>query len=313
MAVDVRDGITLTSLEQPLFDDAGVTKGEFVDYLDGISTRLVPVLADRALSVIRARPGQPPFMQKNLPKSAPSWLARVSLWAETSQREVAYALCNDRRSLLWFGNQRAVEYHPALVRAGRPDYLTHLVVDLDPPPEASFGVVVAVAHLVHEVLSDVGLQGVAKTSGAKGVHVFVPVDDEVAIDDAGAALRALAARVERLGPTLATTAFMKQDRANKVFVDSTRSGSATVAAAYSPRIRPGVPVSFPLRWEELDSVAPGDFTVRTALGLLAKADPWASLMPANQRIPEGLIEEGRAIPIARVAAMHEGKRRARPR
>jgi Predicted eukaryotic-type DNA primase len=99
-----------------------------------------------------------------------------------------------------------------------------------------------------------------------------------------------------------------------VFLDSTRSGGATtVVAAYSPRVRPGAPVSFPLSWDELDDVAPGDFTIHTAARLVADRDPWAEEMPEPQRLDAGLIEEGRAIPIARVQAMHEGKRRARAR
>ncbi|MDQ1515835.1 MAG: bifunctional non-ous end joining protein LigD, partial [Actinomycetota bacterium] len=115
-AGEVRDGVPLTNLDQPLFDGAGATKRDLVDYLDAVGDRIVAALRDRPLSVVRARPGQEPFMQKNLPKYAPDWVARVSSWAETSKREVTYALCNDRRTLLWFANQRAVEYHPALVR-----------------------------------------------------------------------------------------------------------------------------------------------------------------------------------------------------
>ena len=110
-----------------------------------------------------------------------------------------------------------------------------------------------------------------------------------------------------------TTAFIKEDRHGKVFIDSTRAGGATVAAAYSPRIRPGTPVSFPVAWEELDKVVPADFTVHTALYLTNGGDPWAELMPAAKPLPASLIEEGHAIPIARVQAMHEGKRRARDR
>jgi DNA primase len=94
-------------------------------------------------------------------------------------------------------------------------------------------------------------------------------------------------------------------------VDSTRSGGATVVAAYSPRVRPGTPVSFPVGWDDLDRVSPRDFTIRSAPGLLADADRWAEQLPAPQTLPEDLLEEGRAIPVARVAAMHEGKRRKR--
>jgi DNA ligase D len=307
-----RDGVSLTNLDQPLFDGAEATKRDLVDYLDGVRDRIIPVLKDRPLSVIRVHRGQEAFMQKNVPKYTPPWVPTVRFWAETSKRDVSYALCNDRRTLLWFANQRAVEYHPALVRAERPDRLTHLVLDLDPPDVDAFSMAVRAAHLVRQALADAGLAGAVKTSGAKGVHVFVPID-EVPPEDAAAATRAIAARAERLDPDIATTAFMKEDRAGKVFVDSTRVGGATVVAAYSPRVRPGAPVSFPVDWHHLDDVTPADFTVHTALRQLGDGDPWAARMPVPQQLSADLIEEGRAVPVARVQAMHEGKRRARLR
>jgi DNA ligase D-like protein (predicted polymerase) len=309
-----RDGVALTNLDQPLFDGAEATKRDLVDYLDAIQDNILPVLRDRPLSVIRVLRGQDPFMQKNVPKYTPDWVRTVPVWAEASKREVSYALCNDRRTLLWFANQRAVEYHPALVHAGEWDRPTHMVLDIDPPSVDAFPLAVRTARLVREVLAGVGLAGAVKTSGAKGVHVFVPV--EAPAVDVAAATRAVAVRAERLDPALATTAYVVDDREGKVFLDSTRSGGATVVAAYSPRLRPGTPVSFPVPWDELDQVAPGDFTVRTAAGLLAGGDPpdpWAALMPAPQPLDPGLVEEGHTIPVARVQAMHEGKRRARAR
>jgi len=309
-AGEVRDGVPLTNLDQPLFPGAEATKRDLVEYLDAVRDRILLVLRDRPLSVVRVLRGQAPFMQKNLPKYTPDWVPAVRLWAQSSHREVSYALCNDRRTLLWFANQRAVEYHPALARAPAWDRPTHLVLDLDPPDDG-FRLAVGAARLVRQALADAGLSGAVKTSGAKGLHVFVPVD--ASIEEVAAATRALAARAERLDPVLATTAFIRQDRGGKVFLDSTRAGGATVVAAYSPRIRPGVPVSFPLGWDDLDSVTPADFTVHTAPGLIGKRDPWAATMPQPQRLPADLVEEGRAIPIARVQAMHEGKRRARAR
>lgn len=311
-AEEERDGVRLTNLDQPLFDGAGATKRELVDYLDAVHDRILPELRGRPLSVVRVLRGQQPFMQKNLPKYAPPWLPRVTLWAETSQREVAYALCEDRRSLLWFANQRAVEYHPTLVRAERWDRPTHLVLDIDPPAGSAFPAAVGAARLVAQALADVGMAGAVKTSGAKGLHVFVPITD-TPVEDVAAATRALAARAERLDPGLATTAFIREDRGEKVFLDSTRAGGATVVAAYSPRARPGTPVSFPVAWDDLDQVAPADFTVRNAVAQLAAADPWVELMPARQPVATILVEEGREIPVARVQAMHEGKRRARAR
>lgn len=312
MADETRHGVTLTNLDQPLFDGAGVTKRDLVDYLDAMSDRLVPVLRDRPLSMIRARPRQAPFMQKNVPSSAPEWVRTVSWWAETSKRTVTYAVCDDRRTLLWLANQRAVEYHPALATVARPDRVTHLVLDLDPPEGSPFAVVVAVARLVHAALDEVGLRGAVKTSGAKGIHVFVPIDDALEPEDAAAALRALSARTAALDPSIATTAFIKDDREGKVFVDPTRVGGATVVAAYSPRARPGVPVSMPLAWESLDDVDPREFTVSTVPDLLAGGeDPWHALMPEPQAVPPVLVDEGRQIPVPRVAAMHEGRRRKR--
>ena len=308
-----RDGVSLTNLDQPLFDGADATKRDLVEYLDGVRDRIIPVLQDRPLSVIRVHRGQEAFMQKNVPKYTPSWIPTVRWWAEASKRDVSYALCNDRRTLLWFANQRAVEYHPTLVLADRPNRITHLVLDLDPPDADAFSMAVRAARLVRQALADVGLEGAVKTSGAKGVHVFVPVDDQAPLEDSAAAVRAIAARAERLDPEVATTAFMKEDRGGKVFVDSTRVGGATVIAAYSPRVRPGTPVSFPVDWDDLDDVSPADFTVHTALQHLGDRDPWATRMPNPQRLSADLVEEGHAIPVARVQAMHEGKRRARTR
>jgi DNA ligase D len=310
---ETRDGVSLTNLDQPLFEEANATKRDLVDYLDAISGRIVPQLADRPLSVIRVVRGQEPFMQKNLPKYTPEWVERISLWAEASKRDVSYALCNNRRTLLWFANQRAVEYHPTLFRSDRWDSPTHLVLDLDPPAPDAFPLALRAAHLVREALADAGLVGAVKTSGSKGVHVFVPIEAAVTPEDAAAATRAIAARAERLDPALATTAFVREEREGKVFVDSTRAGGATVVSAYSPRVRAGVPVSFPVDWSDLDSVTPADFTVHTAAPLLADQDPWAQLMPEPVQLRSDLIEEGRAIPIARVQAMHDGKRRARAR
>jgi DNA ligase D len=305
--------VSLTNLGQPLFDGSGAVKRDLVDYLDNVRDRILPVLADRPLSVIRVLRGQAPFMQKNVPKYTPPWVRTVQLWAETSKREVSYALCNDRRTLLWFANQRAVEYHPTLVRADHWDHPTHLILDIDPPSAEAFPLAVRAAYLVRQALTEVGLTGAVKTSGAKGVHVFVPVGHQTTLEEAAAATRAIAARAERLDPGLATTAFIREDRGGKVFLDSTRAGGATVVAAYSPRLRPGLPVSFPVAWDELDRVQPGDFTVHTAAGLLADRDPWAAGMPGPQQLSPELIEEGRVIPVARVQAMQEGKRRARAR
>lgn len=316
---EMREGVELTSLDGPLFDGADATKRDLIDYLEAAAEPLLRELAGRPLSVVRVRPRQQPFMQKNLPDHAPDFIRRTTVWSDAGHREIHYPLCDDLRTLLWFGNQRAVEYHPTLmlpaiaepparteVLAGR---VTHLVLDIDPPEGSGFDVVIAAARLIQHALADSGLTGALKTSGSKGVHIVVPVRD-LDLPDAAAATRALAARAERLDPEIATTAYIKADRGGKVFLDATRSGGASLACAYSPRVRPGTPVSFPVRWDDLDGVVPADFTIRSVLSML-DGDPWADSLPAPQEVPGDVIEEGHTIPVARVAAMHEGKRRKR--
>ena len=309
---EVRDEVALTNLDQELFDGADATKRDLVDYLDAVRDRIIPQLRDRPLSVIRVLRGQGPFMQKNVPKYTPSWVRTISYWAEKSKREVAYALCNDRRTLLWFANQRAIEYHVSLFRVIDDGVPTHLVMDIDPPEGSGFETVVVAAQAVHEALDGAGLAGAVKTSGSKGVHIFVPIEP-TPVEDVAAATRAIAARAERIAPGVTTTAFVRDERDGKVFLDSTRAGGATVVAAYSPRVRPGTPVSYPVAWSDLASVQPRNFTLRTVVDRLGDEDPWDDLMPAPQSVPADLVAEGREIPIARVQAMHAGKRRARAR
>jgi bifunctional non-homologous end joining protein LigD len=312
MPEEERNGVRLTNLDQELFADAGATKRDLVDYLDAVADRFLPVLEGRALSVIRVLRGQSPFMQKNLPAYAPASIPTLEVATQDGKRVVRYPVCDDRETLLWFANQRAVEYHPTLFRGRAFDAPTHLVVDLDPPASSdTFARAVEGALLVREVLSGAGMTALVKSSGAKGVHVVVPLAPDQSAMDVAAATRAVAARAERLDPKLTTTAFVVEERAGKVFLDATRAGGATVAAAYSPRARPGVPVSFPLAWDDLASASPADFTIVTVPRLLGDADPWTSLMPPPQALDGGLVEEGHTIPVARVAAMHEGKRRAR--
>jgi DNA ligase D len=313
-AKEERAGVRLTNLDQPLFTDSGVRKRDLVDYLDAVADRFVPVLAGRALSVVRVLLGQAPFMQKNLPAYAPASIRTLDVATQDGKRVVHYPVCQDRETLLWFANQRAVEYHPTLFRGHALDAPTHLVVDLDPPTSIdAFARAAESALLVRQALSDVGMSALAKTSGAKGVHVVVPLAPAQSAVDAAAATRALAARAARLDPNLTTTAFVIEERGGKVFVDSTRAGGASIVAAYSPRVRPGLPVSFPVAWDDLTAASPGEFTIATVPRLLRDADPWTTLMPSPQVLDPRLVEEGHTIPVARVAAMHAGKRRARAR
>ena len=165
------------------------------------------------------------------------------------------------------------------------------MLDLDPPAGAAFDVVAATALLVREALAAAGLEGAVKTSGSKGVHIFVPVT--AGGEEIAHATRALAARTAALDPSIATTAYVVEEREGKVFVDSTRAGGATVVAAYSPRIRARRAGLVPGRAGTSSSgISPADFTIRTAPDLLAGRDPWMEPMPAPQAAP-GRSRRGR--------------------
>ena len=223
-----------------------------------MSDRILPELRDRPLSVIRVTRGQAPFMQKNVPEvHAGLGGDGAAVGRGVEAHRVLRAVQRPPDAAVVRQPAGRSSTTPRWRRADRLDHATHLVLDLDPPSADGFAKAVAAAHLVRQALDDVGLAGAVKTSGAKGVHVFVPIDRDVTMEDAAAATRAIARRAELLDPQTATTAFLKADREGKVFVDSTRAGGATVVAAYSPRARPGVPVSFPVAWDDLDDVAPG--------------------------------------------------------
>ena len=311
MTTPERAGVALTHLDEPLFDGAGATKRDLIDYLDAVAGLILPELRGRPLSVIRVRGGQRPFMQKNVPGYAPPWVRTVTMWAESSKREVRYALCDDRRTLLWLANQRAVEYHPTLFLADRMDRPTYLVLDIDPPSGGEFGHAVAAARLVRHALAEAGLAGAVKTSGAKGVHVYVPVD--ASGDDAAAATRAIAVRAERLDPGLATTAFIKST--GKARSSSTRPGR-TAPPWPPPTARgPGRGCRSRSRCRGRTWMRSGRPTSPCAPSPAQAAglQRWAGQLPEPQPLSPELVAEGHQIPVARVQAMHEGKRRARAR
>jgi len=283
-------GVEPSNLDKVFWPESGITKGDLLDYFDRLAEHVLPALRNRPLTVKRYPDGVDgfSFFQKNAPKYTPSWVRTVTLPAESAQRDVAYVLCNSKRTLLWLANQASIELHPWLSRVGRLERPDHLVMDLD-PPEGAFRRAVQMALLVREELESVGLASVAKTSGAKGVHVFVPLARRHGYPEVRAAAAELARRVEERVPDEATTQFRVAERGDRVFLDAGRNApGAHIVSVYSPRARPGAPVSFPVPWERLDAIGPQDFTIRTVPALLEKGDPWRDLMPAPQVLPREL-------------------------
>jgi DNA ligase D len=283
-----------TNTGKVFWPDAGITKGGFLDYLDAVAPFLLRGLRGRPLTVIRFPDGVDgfSFYQKDTPKGAPPWVPTYPVWATGAKREVRYTVCGSKPVLMWLGNQAAVEFHPWLSRIDRIERPTHLVMDIDPPPGA-FDRAVRVALLVRDALAEVGLSGAAKTSGSKGVHVYVPLQRRFSFLQVRDASLRLALRIEAEAPDEVTTAFRKDGRGDRVFLDTGRNApGAHVVTAYSPRARPGAPVSFPVAWDALPNVRPLDFTIANVPGLLASdGDLWHSLMPAPQRLPRALLTD----------------------
>jgi bifunctional non-homologous end joining protein LigD len=289
----VPQGIEPSNLDKVFWPDSGLTKGELMRYLEAVAPLLVPVLRDRPLTVKRYPDGIDGFMffQKNVPKYAPEWVQTVPLPSGGKRKEVRYILCNSKRTLLWLGNQASIEFHPWLSRADRVHRPDQLVLDID-PSEDDFARAVDVALLMKEVLDESGLEGVAKTSGAKGVHVYVPLQRRHTYSAVRAAAVRLGRRAEERAPDLATTAFHVKKRGGRVFLDPGRNApGAHVVAPYSPRAHPEATVSFPVEWKDLKRIRPEDFTIRNVPDLVERqGDRWTALLPRPQALPRSLGE-----------------------
>lgn len=291
----VPEVVEVSRPDKLLWPGAEVTKRVYVDYLLAVDECMLPWLRGRPLTLVRAPDGVEGqrYFQKDLPKHAPPWIRSVVLPAPSAGRDVRYVICDDRQTLAWLGNQAALEFHPAPVRADRLERPDLLVVDID-PPDGAFDAAVEAAGLVLEVLADLGLSSGVKTTGGKGLHVYTPIErryEPGAFRHAAARLTAIV--IER-APGLVTDEFRKAKRKGRVMLDPSRNGpGATVIAPYSPRARREPTVSFPVRAEDLGSIRPEDFTILTAPRLLRRAGPkgWDALAGVRQRLPSALLRD----------------------
>jgi DNA ligase D len=286
--------VQVTRPDKLLWPTLGITKRTYVDYLITVADHMLPWLRERPLTLVRAPDGVDGerYYQKDTPKYAPSWIRTVTIPAPSAKRDVSYTVCNNEATLAWLGNQAALEFHPAPVRRDRLERPDLLVVDID-PPDAAFEAAVEAAYLVLEVMDDVGLDPLIKTTGGKGLHILVPIIRHVSPEQLWRAASRLAETVVGRRPDLVTTEFRKAKRKGRVMLDPSRNGpGATIVAPYSPRSRPEATVSFPVVAKELRSIEPGDFTVATARSMLRKAGPraWMRAGAGNlQRLPASLL------------------------
>jgi bifunctional non-homologous end joining protein LigD len=280
-------GVELSNLDKVFWPDTGRTKGDLLRYFEAVAPYLLPAVRGRPLTVIRYPDGIKgfSFYQKHTPKYAPPWVRTVTLPAEHAKREVRYTLCNSKRTLLWLANRAAIELHPWLSRVDRIERPDHLVLDID-PPAGQFDRAVEVARAARGLLAHEGMEGAVKTSGSKGVHLYVPLQRRYGYGEVRAAADSLASRIAAQVPDLATTEFRIADRGGKVYLDTGRvAPGAHIVAPYCPRAREGATVSYPVTWKELSRIHPQDFTIANVPTMLERyGDRWRDLMPPRQKL-----------------------------
>jgi bifunctional non-homologous end joining protein LigD len=270
----------ITHPDKVLFPDAGITKGELASYYETIAPIMVPHIRARPVTMERFHRGigHPGFFQKDVSKGFPEWLERVEVPKKGGT--VHHPLVCDTRSLLWLANQNSITLHVWTSRAPNLYQPDICVFDLD-PSEDQPDVLRAAALELRDLLNELGLPSWVKTSGSKGFHIAVPLDGKTGVGEVAGFAHAVGTVLVRRDPDHLTQEFSKADRGGRIFVDTGRNGySATFAAPYTVRAKPGAPVSAPCGWEELErgDVGPRTFTLRTMGARIASVgDLWSDM------------------------------------
>jgi len=255
-AVDIQGRhLKLSNLEKVLYPAAGFTKKDVIDYYARIAPAIIPHLAGRALTRKRYPDGVDgePFFEKNAPMHKPEWVKTVPIWSGRNRRTVNYVLADDLATLVWLANLAALELHPSLALAKDITCPTVMVFDLDPGPPANIVQCCQVGLWLREIFEHFGLQSFPKTSGSKGLQIYVPLNTPTTYDATKMFSHALAQLLEHDHRDLVLSEMSKQARTGKVFVDwSQNDEHKTTVAVYSLRAREHPTVSTPVTWEEVE-------------------------------------------------------------
>ncbi|MFF8784916.1 non-homologous end-joining DNA ligase [Streptomyces sp. NPDC015125] len=257
--------VRVTHPDKTYYPERGFTKLDVAQYYLAVADGVLRGLRDRPTTMQRFPDGVEGefFYQKRAPKGMPDWLPTARI-AFPSGRFADEMCPTEPAAVLWAANLGCLTFHPWPVRRGDTEHPDELRIDLDPQPGTDFADAVRVAHLLRELLTEHGLRGWPKTSGGRGVHVYVPIRPRWTFTEVRRAAITLARALERRMPDLVTSAWWKEERGAKVFVDYNQMArDRTIASAYSLRARPRATVSTPLRWDELSDAAPEDFDLRT--------------------------------------------------
>jgi bifunctional non-homologous end joining protein LigD len=278
----------ITHPEKILFPDVGITKGELASYYESIAPVMLPHLRRRPITMERFHRGigEPGFFQKDVVKGFPEWLKRVEV--PKKDGTVHHPIANDVRSLLWLANQNSITIHvwpSRMPNLYKPDIC---IFDLDPSKADDLDGLRAAALKVRDLLAELGLRSWIKTSGSKGFHIAVPLNGKSDFGEVARFAHKVAAILVSRDPDHLTLEFLKVDRGDRILMDVGRNSySATYAAPYTVRAKPGAPVSAPCTWEEVErgAVGPKTFTLRTmAQRLAATGDLWADMLKKKQSL-----------------------------
>jgi bifunctional non-homologous end joining protein LigD len=291
--IDGRE-LSITNLDKVLYPKTGFTKGEVLDYYARIAEALLPHLRGRALTLNRFPNGVEggSFYEKRCPSHRPDWVptARLEMGSET----IDFCRCEDRPTLVWLAQLAAIELHPSLSLARKQEHPTVLAFDLDPGPPAGILECCAVAQRLRELFADLGLECFPKTSGSKGLQVYVPLNGKASYERTKPFAHAIARLLERERPDDVVSRMTKKLRKGKVFVDWSQNDRAkTTIAVYSLRAREHPTVSTPLTWDEVDKAASdGDadslrFEAAAVLERVSeRGDLFAPVLELRQPLPE---------------------------
>ena len=248
--------LSVSNLNKILYPKAGFTKGQVIDYYIRIAPALLPHLEDRPLTMKRYPDGVEGefFYEKNCPSHRPKWVQTAKVWSEGNQRIMHYCLANDLPTLVWTSNLADLELHTSLSRKNNIECPTMMVFDLDPGAPANIVQCCQVSLWLRDLLTKVKLKSWTKTSGSKGLQVYVPLNTPVTYDDTKALSRSLALYLERDYPDLVTSNMSKAVRKGKVFVDwSQNDEHKTTICVYSLRAKEEPTVSAPVTWNEVEN------------------------------------------------------------
>jgi len=315
--------LKLTNLDKVLYPAAKFTKGQIIDYYARIAPVLVPHLAGKPLTLKRYPDGvdAQPFFEKNATKHRPDWVKTAPIWSEGNRRNVNYILCNDLATLVWVANLAGIELHPSLSLAENIECPRSMVFDLDPGPPANIVQCCQVAVWLREIFEHFKLESFPKSSGSKGMQIYVPLNTKASYEETKPFANALARLLENEHRDLVVSDMKKAIRTNRVFVDwSQNDEHKTTISVYSLRARERPTVSTPVTWDEVERALKkkdAGLLVFEADAVLKRVDKmgdlFAPLLTLKQKLPKiaGLeqADRGSGVEIAAQAEKARSNRR----